>query len=125
MNGNILIDTNIALYLLQGNEKVANLLDGKRVFASFITEVEILSYGKITDEEESEIKEFLSEITVVGWNDVIRDHAIKLKRNYKIKIPDAIITATSLYLKVPFFTADREFLRISEEIDLMLYEFEF
>ena len=79
MNGNILIDTNIALYLLQGNEKVANLLDGKRVFASFITEVEILSYGKITDEEESKIKEFLSEITVVGWNDVIRDHAIKLK----------------------------------------------
>ena len=35
MNGDILIDTNIALYLLQGNEKVADLLDGKRVFASF------------------------------------------------------------------------------------------
>ena len=59
MNGNVLIDTNVSLYLLQGNEKVANLLDGKRIFASFITEIEILGYSKITDEEESKIKEFL------------------------------------------------------------------
>ena len=125
MNGEVLIDTNISLYLLQGNEKVANLLDGNRIFASFVTEIEILGYSKITHEEESKIKEFLSEITVVGWNDVIRDHAIALKRRYKIKTPDAIIAATSLYLKVPVLTADREFLRVSEEIDLMLYEFEF
>lgn len=125
MNGEVLIDTNISLYLLQGNEKVANLLDGNRIFASFVTEIEILGYSKITHEEESKIKEFLSEITVVGWNDVIRDHAITLKRRYKIKTPDAIIAATSLYLKVPVLTADREFLRVSEEIDLMLYEFEF
>ena len=124
MNGNILIDTNIALYLLQGNEKVANLLDGKRVFASFVTEVEILSYSKITKEEESKIKEFLSEITIVGWNDVVRDRAIKLKRNYKIKLPDAIIIATAIYLKVPFLTADREFLKVSEEIDLIVYDYQ-
>ena len=125
MNGNVLIDTNVSLYLLQGNEKVADLLDGKRIFASFITEVEILGYSKITDEEEFKIKAFLNEITIVGWNEVTRDHAITLKRRYKIKTPDAIIAATSLYLKVPVLTANREFLRVSEEIDLMLYEFEF
>lgn len=51
MNGNVLIDTNIALYLLRGNTELAGLLDGKRVFASFITEVEILSYPEIIDEE--------------------------------------------------------------------------
>lgn len=123
MNGDILIDTNIALYLLEGDKRVADLLDGKRVFTSFITEVEILSYSKITKEEESKIKEFLSEITIVGWNDVVRDRAIKLKRNYKIKLPDAIIIATAIYLKVPFLTADMEFLKVSEEIDLIVYEY--
>lgn len=92
MNGSILIDTNIALYLLTGNKKVAALLDSKRVFASFITEVEILSYPKITTEEQSKIKKFLNEITVVGWNDTIRDQTIHLKKNYKIKLPDAIIS---------------------------------
>ena len=110
MNGSVLIDTNIALYLLMGDKKVADLLDGKRVFASFITEVEVLSFSKITTEEQSKIKEFLNDITVVGWNDIIRDQTIKLKRNYKIKLPDAIISATSLYLKIP------------EEMDLILYE---
>ncbi|MCC7211676.1 MAG: type II toxin-antitoxin system VapC family toxin [Candidatus Brocadia sp.] len=122
MNGSILIDTNIALYLLTGNKKVADLLDSKRVFASFITEVEILSYPKITTEEQSKIKEFLNEITVVGWNDTIRDQTIHLKKNYKIKLPDAIISATSLYLKIPLFTADKEFFEISDEIDLIVYE---
>ena len=122
MNGSVLIDTNIALYLLMGDKKVADLLDGKRIFASFITEVEILSYSKITTEEQSKIKEFLNDITVVGWNDIIRDQTIKLKRNYKIKLPDAIISATSLYLKIPLFTADKEFFKISEEMDLILYE---
>jgi predicted nucleic acid-binding protein len=122
MNGNILIDTNIALYLLGGDERIADLLNGKRVFASFITEIEVLSYSEITEEEESKLKEFFNEVTIIGWNDAIRASTIKLKKNYKIKLPDAIISATSIYLKVPFLTADREFLKISEEMDLILYE---
>lgn len=122
MNGNILIDTNIALYLLTGDRQVADLLHGKRVFTSFITEIEILSYNKITEEEETKINEFLNDITVIGWNDIIRNSTIKLKGNHNIKLPDAIISATSIYLKAPFFSADKEFLKISEEIDLVLYE---
>ena len=43
MNGdNILIDTNIALYLLNGDRVVAEILDGKNVYVSFITELELL-----------------------------------------------------------------------------------
>ena len=48
MNGSVLIDTNIALYLLNGNKEVAGLLDGKRVFASFITADK--DFIKISDE---------------------------------------------------------------------------
>lgn len=80
-----------------------------------------MSYSKITTGEQSKIKEFLNEITVFGWNK-IRDQTIKLKRNYKIKLPDAIISATSLYLKIPLFTADKELFKISEEMDLILHE---
>jgi hypothetical protein len=36
MSGNsLLIDTNIALYLLNGDEKIADLLDGRDVYISF------------------------------------------------------------------------------------------
>jgi predicted nucleic acid-binding protein len=108
---------------LEGDKKIAGILNRKRIFASFITEIEILSYGKITDEEASKIKKFLDDITIVGWNDVIKNFTIKLKRNYNLRIPDAIVSATSLYLKIPFFTADKDFIKISEEIDLILYEY--
>jgi len=45
---NILIDTNIALYLLGGDEQIANVLDGQVVHVSFITELELLGYPDIT-----------------------------------------------------------------------------
>ncbi len=48
MNGdNILIDTNIALYLLNGDSVVAEILDGKNVYVSFITELELLGFHEI------------------------------------------------------------------------------
>lgn len=43
MSGNsLLIDTNIALYLLNGDNTIAELLDGKDVYLSFISELELL-----------------------------------------------------------------------------------
>ena len=116
-----LIDTNIALYLLSGNTELAGVLNEKKVFASFITEVEVLSYPKVTGKEECKINEFLNEVTIVGWNDSIKNYTINFKREYHMRLPDAIISATFLYLHVPFLTADKGFVKISDEIDLILY----
>jgi len=44
-----------------------------------------------------------------------------LKRENKIKLPDAIIAATSNYLKMPLLTADKGFAKI-KEIQLLHYE---
>jgi hypothetical protein len=44
MNGNsLLIDTNIALYLFNGDTTLSFVLDGKKIYISFITELELLS----------------------------------------------------------------------------------
>ncbi|MGB5024099.1 MAG: hypothetical protein WBO44_02060 [Saprospiraceae bacterium] len=49
MNGdNIQIDTNIAFYLLSGDRVVAEILDSKNVYISFITELELLGFHGIT-----------------------------------------------------------------------------
>lgn len=43
MNGNsILLDTNIVLYLLNGEETLIPLLEEKNLFLSFITQLELL-----------------------------------------------------------------------------------
>ncbi len=45
---NILIDTNIALYLLGGDNRIAEVLEGQVVHVSFITELELLGYPNIS-----------------------------------------------------------------------------
>jgi predicted nucleic acid-binding protein len=49
MNGNkVFVDTNIILYLLSGDITLAELLNGKQIYISFITQLELLSYSKST-----------------------------------------------------------------------------
>ena len=65
MNGNnILLDTNIVLYLLNGEETLIPLLEEKNLFLSFITQMELLSAKNIKQEDILKIKQFISECTV-------------------------------------------------------------
>lgn len=43
-----LLDTNVVLYLLSGDETIAELVNGKQLYISFISELELLGYGEIT-----------------------------------------------------------------------------
>ncbi len=48
MNGNeLFLDTNIILYYLNGDETLIPVLEDKKLFLSFITEMELLSYSKL------------------------------------------------------------------------------
>jgi predicted nucleic acid-binding protein len=46
---------------------------------------------------------------------------IAIRKKYKIKIPDSIVIATSLYLDLPLVTADSDFRKV-EELNLIFYE---
>jgi predicted nucleic acid-binding protein len=52
----------------------------------------------------------------------IKEQTIQLKKEYNIKLPDAIIAATSIIYKIPLVTADKSFSKI-EALDLILIEF--
>jgi len=122
MNGtNILIDTNIALYLLDGDETIAAILDGQNIYISEITELELLGFPNISEGEIEIIENLINDFIVVQLNSKIKELTIKLKRENKIKLPDAIIAATSNYLKMPLLTADKGFAKI-KEIQLLHYE---
>lgn len=61
---------------------------------------------------------------LVNINEKIKEIAIKLKQKYSIKIPDALIAATAIYLQFPILTADKGFEKI-EEVDLILIEIQY
>jgi predicted nucleic acid-binding protein len=57
MNGNsVLLDTNIVLYLLNGDKILADILYRKKLYLSFINQLELLSFRGITEKQLNEIK---------------------------------------------------------------------
>ena len=108
----MLLDTNIVLYLLGG--RLADPLPSGRYFVSVITEIELLSYPNLNSDEERQIRNFLSDITVVGIDDNIKELAIILRKNYRLRLPDAIIVATAKSLDAILFTNDLGLTNLTE-----------
>ncbi|MEI8202290.1 MAG: type II toxin-antitoxin system VapC family toxin [Bacteroidota bacterium] len=122
MNGiNLMIDTNAAIYLLNGNQKIAEFLDGKNICISFITELELLSKPGISSVEKKVIKSFLNDCTIYDINSFVKKKVIELKQSTKIKLPDAIIASTAQWLNVPLVSADTDMKRI-KSLNLISFE---
>ena len=122
MNGNrIFLDTNIILYLLEGNQELANLLNGMELYISVISEIELLGYQNISKEEMLKMKLFLNECQIIPLHNEIKDNCIELKQKHKIKTPDAIVASTATYLNMPLLTADKGFENLSDT-KVLLYK---
>lgn len=122
MNGNsIFIDTNIILYLLSGDDTIADFLNDKTIFISFVTELELLGYQEINHEELLKIKNLLEDSTIIDINSDIKKIVIEFRKSNKIKLPDAIIAATSHYLNIPFMTSDKNLTKLSK-LNILFYE---
>ena len=122
MSGNkLLLDTNAVLYLLNGDETLADFLEGKELYISIITELEILSYKKITEVEQLKISEFLGELIIINITNEIKKITIELRKNFNLKLPDSIIAATATSLEMPFITSDKQFKTITN-LNLIYYE---
>ncbi len=122
MNGNnLFLDTNIILYLLNGDETLAELLNNKQLYISVITELELLAYKGITAKEEKVIKEFVAQCKTITINNVVKQETIRIRKTYNTKLPDSIIIATALYLDFPLVTSDIEFNKV-EELTLIHYQ---
>jgi predicted nucleic acid-binding protein len=113
MNGNnLLLDTNIVLYFLSGDDTLAPLFEEKNIFISIITEIEILGFHELSETELEDVQGFLSFCSVVNINQDIKEKAAKLRRDHQLKLPDSIIAATAESLGIPFITADKDFKKI-------------
>lgn len=122
MNGNkLLADTNIVIYLLDGDRTVADLLDNKTVHVSFVTQLELLSYSDLSDQDEVRIKEFLEQCIIIDINPSIKEEVIRIRKQNRLKLPDSIIIASALYLDIPLITSDQGLQKV-EELSLVYYE---
>lgn len=119
-NNSAIVDTNILVYLFKGNERIFDLLNGRDIWVSFITEMEILAFEGHTPAEIQTIKKFLSECRIIDINRAIKDTAIDIRKSDKVKLPDAIIAATAHYLNLPLITADKGFKAIDRIVSVIV-----
>ena len=105
-------DTNFAIYHLAGNTCVRPYAHAELAI-SVVTEMELLSKPAMSDTDVGAAELFIETCQVIELNAAIKATAIGLRREYRTKLPDAIVAATALWLGVPLLTADKGFSRIS------------
>jgi predicted nucleic acid-binding protein len=110
----ILADTSLIINLFSGVKEIEELISGRSLFISVISEIEVLSFPNITPSEKTLIKDFLSGCYIIDMEPAIKDITIEIRSKYKVKLPDAIIAATAIYFDLPLFTMDKGFKKIAD-----------
>lgn len=120
--GSLVLDTSVAIDILGGDERAAALVQGAIVYVSVITRVELLSVAKPRTHSPEAAKAFLADCKLVQFSDEVQDLTIRLRKTYKLKLPDAAIAATAAWLNARLITADEAFTRIGKDVSVLIYE---
>jgi len=112
-----LLDTNAIIYFLKGrlttdsNELIENVIH-ESLNISIITKIELLCWKNITDGEIGKVREFLNYAKIHYLDDQIADLAVSIRKEFNLKLPDAVIAATTAHYKFKLITADHHFEKI-------------
>jgi predicted nucleic acid-binding protein len=105
-----LLDTNIAIDYLNGLTELAELserLRGAELYASVVTRMELLSYHRLSVEDEPRVQAFLADLSVIPIDQEIERATIALRRAARLKLPDSIIAASAWVADATLVTRDR------------------
>ncbi len=120
MNGNnYLIDTSVAIkYLnqtlpLNGIAFIDTFINTDCTI-SFISEIELQVWSPPNPDDIIVYQQFVFQSDLIGISPAIISETILIRKNYKLKIADAIIAATSLFNELTLIADnDNDFIRIA------------
>ena len=109
MNGiDFCADTNFAVYHLIGHACVQPYATAV-LAVPVVTQLELLSKPDMPLAEVAAAELFLETCEVLELTVPLKTLVIALRRQYRLKLPDAIVAATAQWLEVPLLTADKDF----------------
>ena len=92
---NAVLDTNIVIDLLHGVPEALREINRYKVHhISVVTWMEILA-GARSPGDELDLRRTLASLQVIPLQEPIAEEAVRLRREHKIRLPDAIIWATA------------------------------
>ena len=118
MGTRYLIDTNIAIYFLNG-QLSANALAfvlpiiQQECNLSVISKIELLGWQPANVADEILIQNFVNASNIMPLSEEVIEKTIELRKLYKIKLPDALIAATAIIYDLTLLSRnDKDFERI-------------
>jgi predicted nucleic acid-binding protein len=120
MGKRYLIDTNIAIYFLDGHLPPSSLPFLIGIFnqernMSVITKIELLGWNFPNPNKSAISYAFVDQSNVLPLSEDIVNKTIELRQRYKIKLPDAVIAATAIVFDFTLISRnDKDFSTIHE-----------
>jgi predicted nucleic acid-binding protein len=98
MAGKYLIDTNSVIDYLDNKlpSNAANMLDEEELEISVISRMELLAWPNAELKQISVLNQFISSVVIWGLDEPVILKGIEVRKSIQIKLPDAIIAATSI-----------------------------
>ena len=122
MNGinlpSVVFDTNALIYFIGGDERLSEYIS-TTVYISEFTEMELKGRFGITNKELEQLNIILEDFIILPFNYEIKEIAISIRHKNRLKLPDALIVSTALWIELPFVTADKDFKNI-ENLNLIM-----
>jgi hypothetical protein len=117
-------DSNILIYHINGLLDSAMEQSLTRCFEhpayiSTITSMEVLSWPGHSDESVETATAFIEIFDEIAIDAEIKSLAIKIRRDCRLKLPDAIIAATAVHLGLPLITRNTKDFKIVPELKLI------
>jgi len=97
------------------------LLTNNKIYISSITELELYGKRNLTDREIVILDELIDQCFIIDLTEPVKEIVKQIKQKNSIKLPDAIIAASSIYTDIPLVTFDNDF-RNLPNLKLILFE---
>ncbi len=107
-----LLDTNILIYLQ--SDKLASGLPLGFYAYSVISEIELLSWPQMQPEHEIVWRGLLAALHRVELDATVRETAIRLRRQRRVKLPDALVAASAIACDATLLTNDQQLLTLPD-----------
>jgi predicted nucleic acid-binding protein len=116
MGLNLFLDTNAIIALLQNSKQLLELTSrSSAIYISVISELEFKSFPNLTTKDHQIFEAFVKRVSVINLKHdhyVLKNKIIELRKNHKMKLPDAIIAASAITINASLVTADKGFAKI-------------
>ena len=109
----IILDSNILIHWAN-NLVLPPRANTEIVAMSIISEIEIWSWAEMPPAHAKSLLEVSKLVDTIPLTEPIKHETIRLRREYRLRIPDAIVAATAICYEAQLWSCDTDFQRVPD-----------